>query len=192
MLGNNMFGYCVNCPITMADPTGQSACILVRKDKSCIDEGYGSAVCGAVSLFVGIEIADTIDGLADSFERWLDEQQRAVSKQLNKSLARIELKPRRESYHTHHIVPQNDIRGLPAQIVIQEVFPNLGVNDPRNLVSVSSRIHSHLHTNLYYALVNNTITLAYLAAGDSAVQKEMSVSTALYGLRVFIVSLELL
>lgn len=176
----------------MVDPTGQSACVSVRRDKSCIDDGYGSVGGGAAILYIGIEIADTIDGLADSFERWLGEQRKAVARQVNESLALSKTKLRRTSSHLHHIVPQNDMRGLPARMVLAEVFPDLGVNDPRNLVSVSSRIHARLHTNLYYALVNNTITLAYQAAGDSPVQKELSVSAALGGIRVFIMSLELL
>lgn len=140
-----------------------------------IDGGSGGASVaggGLGLLYPFIWMTDTVGSVVGTFDDWIDEQKNALQNQLSNSLAKAKSKRSNNNIHTHHIVPQNDPRGLPSFIIINEVYPGLGVNDTRNLVQVSSRIHARLHTNSYYFLVNNVVTLAYLSAGDNAIKKK--------------------
>ena len=199
-VGNNMFAYCGNNPVNCSDPSGYCTCAAGGL-KSTFANSNRCPTCdyalGAIGGGVGIacllkSLSGAIGRIADTFSDWLDEQKNAVVQKVTQSLARSKRKHSNDSVHNHHIVPQNDLRGLPAYIILQEVFPDYGVNDPRNIVPVSSRIHVRLHSDEYYFLVNCMVTIAYLSAGDNASLKEANVTAALADLKVFISVLELL
>ena len=190
-----MFAYCLNSPVFYSDNTGNCTNVVNRNFCS-FEPRPESCGGGAIAPFVIPEffywLTDTISNIADVWERWIDEQKKAVEDKVSKSLARSKTAHSPDSYHDHHIVPQNDIRGEPARMVLEIVFRDYGVEDPRNHMLVSSRIHVRLHSDLYYYLVNNTITLCYLYAGDDLNRQEELVTIGLYGLQVFIKSFELL
>ena len=186
-IGNNMFTYCANGPVLYTDAKGSRHEAINPGELG----GYGSAGGGLV-IYPLIKGAETLGNALDIFDDWLEQQKKAVASKVEQSLARSKTNYSNDNTHLHHIVPQNDLRGLPAFIVIQEVFPENGVHDPRNLVQVSTRIHVRLHTDMYYALVNSTVTIAYLSAKGNAAMQEAYVTSALTGLKVFINTLELL
>ena len=158
MLGNNMFVYCRNNPVYNFDSTGTIS-VRANPNTTYFEDILGGGGGGGAAILYPLVFFE--DVISDTFDTWLNDQRKAVADIVSKSLARSSSRHSDNSMHEHHIVPQNDLRGLPAYIIVQEVFPDMGVNDPRNLIAVSARIHVRLHTNLYYILVNNTITIAY-------------------------------
>ena len=188
-----MFAYCLNNPGLLSDPSGYLGENYAIPCKKGFDDlwatGYGT---GGVIIIPGDWETGVIAGIAIAIGEWIEEHKNAVVSKIETSLSKSKHKHNPDTYHNHHIVPQNDLRGLPAYIVLQEVFPDTGVDDPRNIVQVSSRIHARLHSNEYYILVNYVITLAYLSAEGSGASKESAVSVALESLRLFINSLELI
>ena len=187
-----MFAYCGNNPVCLYDEDGNAPCSATNFDKISLNDdwasGYGGGGSALLPLICGIDTWRTPE---ESIDDWVENQQNIVANQVANSLARSKTK-HSDTKHLHHIVPQNDLRGLPAYIVVQEVFPNQGVDDPRNTVIVSSRIHARLHTTQYYTLVNVVVTAAYLSAGDNAFARAQNVEAALNGLKIFIGALELL
>ena len=196
LLGNNMFAYCENNPINYSDPFGYCACSPggIERDAlySYMCPCCGSGAGGFVILFPPTLITDILDSASESLDDLLKELEDALAATVAQSLAKSKTNHSNNGIHRHHIVPQNDPRGLPAYIVLQEVFPGQGIHDSRNLVQVSSRIHARLHTKVYYAFVNVAITTAYLFAGDSADAKVANVTAALDRIREVIMLLEFL
>lgn len=190
-----MFAYCLNNPTFYSDGTGNYTAV---NNRNFLNYDPLPLACGggAIAPFVIPSIidwfCDTLDNVADAWKNWINGQRKAVENKVAKSLAKSKTYHSPDSYHDHHIVTKSDLRGLPAQKVLEEIFQDYGVEDPRNHMLVSSRIHVRLHSDLYYFLVNNTITLCYHAAGNDPMQREEFVTAGLISLRVFIKSLELL
>ena len=188
-----MFAYCLNNPGSFSDSNGNiAAAPEVYGGRGFSSGNTGAGYGGGGIFWIPPDwMASELDGVGKALDEWIEQQKAIIESKMERSLKKSK-KGSDGSYHDHHIVPQNDLRGLPAYIVLQKVFVDLGVQDPRNIVSVSSRVHIRLHTNEYYCLVNVVVTYAYLTAGDNALARESNVTNALQTLALFIHVLELI
>jgi hypothetical protein len=92
---------------------------------------------------------------------------------------------RPEGWHAHHIVPGGDDRAAYARSVLARF--GIGINDPANGVFLpggsrtqnpgGSAVHSRLHTERYYGLVNDT--MRSVVDHNSAVAALQSIRSAL-------------
>ena len=89
------------------------------------------------------------------FEKELSALIEAVLKTYNKA----KQKKRGTSYHWHHIVAQSAAKAWPARSVLYA--NDLDPGNPFNLVWISQRMHSGVHTNAYYAAVNTLFVSTY-------------------------------
>ena len=177
MLGSNMFTYSLNNPVIFQDLSGESGTVAVS-----------STVIAIVSLAIAtITNPYLLEGLYNAIYTtlsgaftWINAQIEEVKNALANSLAKV-ISPEYRGRHEHHIVAKADPRAVFSRAILEYLFPE-GVWDSDNLVLVDARIHSRLHTNLYFILVECIIIDAYLSAAPTKADQERSVRDALKSL----------
>ena len=92
--------------------------------------------------------------------------------------------------HEHHIVPKRAKKAAPARAILNEIYPEMGVEEPINKVLLDAKTHQFVHTNLYYGMVNYAIVTAYYAPAENKLQQEQNVNTALLLLRGLLLVIE--
>ena len=152
LLGNNMFAYCANTPVSFMDSSGT----VMRMNNALIGD-----ICfvgmGLLSISFLPTLAEAEDGISDLISRGAQDVYdfaKAVKKELAGEME--ERKP-----VVHHIVPKGDfknrnenIRGKIAEM--HEILEKAGIDvysSPLNLMLVSQGHHRTLHTNAYIEMV---------------------------------------
>ena len=182
LLGNNMYTYCLNSPVMYSDDLGNSPTLAVAASAVAISPG-ALAVCLTVALVIVVISNPEVQSTIARVGSWVDEQKTIITEKMAISLAKAN--SNESKTHLHHIVAQSDPRALQARLILEYLF-ECGVNDNRNLVVVDARIHSRLHTNAYFALVNHIIVDAFISAKPYKEAQVKSVTNALNWLKVFI------
>lgn len=174
LLGANAFAYCYNSPVRSVDSSGLEAIALTAPYTMTgstaiahlVDKvlsvsgpiGYVALLCSLV--FSPAETANDEDEIEYKIEQ-LSEYRALVDALSIPKLKSIETAqtPKHE-FNDHHIVARTASKALPAQKILAEAKIDR-FNDPDNLVKISTKMHSFVHTDLYYNAVNGIVTYAY-------------------------------
>ncbi len=184
-IGNNMFAYCGNNPVISADFTGHSPIAVVLEAVA-----YTACAVLACTLVNGLinEISEPkvqtqlSNAIADAKD--LIESAAREVYEFSRSVAQSLLETRDKTPQVHHIVPVGKFstRSYETQQKINEMhdlLSSVGINryiDPANLMLVSKKTHSRLHTDAYITHVHSYI----MGAGESKNQ----IYLALFALRI--------
>ena len=167
----NLYGYAVNNPVMFTDPSGE---ISKEFQQKTMYGGIGGGGAGGEGSLFFIFGAIGI-GAVNLFGAWVDSIKDSITQSLSRATTSMH---NNGTSHKHHIVAQKAFLARPAANVLKEVFP-LGVNDPRNLVSVKAPVHQRMHTIPYYLAVNLMVLEAYSLANGNEELQEMYVTTVL-------------
>ena len=180
-----MFSYCLNNPIRYCDPFGQysitNPCGLSNNYSSLADIEYGGG-----ALPIPLPLPGDIS--TEVFDQ-IDELQKAIEKKMAKSLAIAKNKSYRSTTEDHHIVAQGSYKAKQTAVILNQLFPN-GVQNEINIITIKTSVHKRIHTNLYYALVNEMVCSAYSSANGDIGQAMENVTTTLNTIRAFIMTLD--
>ena len=184
-----MFAYCNNCPCIFSDASGNAGSLSINRNLLEADTGCGG---GGGAVIVGT-IA-FISLLKKSISLQVEATREAclviaitaedVKNTVAQSLARANeaTLTKHTNDERHHIVAQTATGAIHAREILSSV--GIGVNEAQNIVLLNYNLHRRLHTKLYYAWVDLTISGAYAAAfGDKDLQRA-HVEAALDELRV--------
>ncbi|WP_029504306.1 AHH domain-containing protein [Lachnoclostridium phytofermentans] len=183
----NAFSYCNNNPINYLDYTGHEAGTAI------------TYICLAL-IFIGFLALYAFFISSDFFPKWqaflsssidrfgnalfalgtyitnyivinVKESARRVSLYIAERIAEKTVAPQYPSSHeVHHIVAQTAGAAKPARDILEKGDVNISVNADTNLVPLKTGVHKHLHTTIYYEMVNYYIINSYMAvtANESA------------------------
>lgn len=90
----------------------------------------------------------------------------------------------KSEYEVHHIVAETHSAAAPARHILAQPDVNIDVNGYLNLVPIKTGVHKHLHTNIYFAMVNTYVINAYYVGLGSS--RLSNVTKALNQIRVFL------
>ena len=160
----NLYVYCNNNPVNMADPTGHFAIAGV-----------------AITIGVVITIITTIFVVAYIFDSGF---RNAVNELLyrifnsftttglgylvyviNDVVANAITRTKYSGYEVHHIVAENDKRALESMKLIK--LNGNGTNDNWTLGTIKKTLHVHLHTSGYHAAVYAFLYLCQYKASNT-------------------------
>ena len=175
LLGNNMFTYCMNKPVSLKDPSGEYA-ILIE-----IGILLAAAVGVALSAYPAVkETSNLLSNITISLPKNKNTSEtilRSVASKVvevyayRKAIAEKLTKASENIPHVHHIVPAGKFSNRSQKTVNQinqmhEKLETAGINryfDPMNLMLVSAKTHARLHTDSYIDHVHNYI----MSSGNS-------------------------
>ena len=185
ILGNNMFAYCLNNPICYSDHRGTAGTIDFQAESSSFDSPWSDALSGGGGIAYIFAVGGTVL-VSSLFVNTLEQE-------LARKLAKTYVKSSGKSYKTaeeiHHVVPKASHYTALSTLIVNYVVP-YGVENPINKISIDTALHRHLHTNLYYGIVNASIINAFLS-GQNGIQREANVSTAIIVLGALIKFLDM-
>ena len=189
ILGYNMFAYCGNNPSNTLDITGHSFCNALNSGignrpnmlLNTIDSGGGGGSGTILILSTTILVPVVFDSIA--------EQMQAIKETLSRSLATAKTRLYRTDTEDHHIAAKGSHKAVQAATILNELFPG-GVQNEINIVTIKTRVHRRIHTNLYYALVNEMVSQAYSSANGDIEKARVNVTATLLAIRGFIIALD--
>ena len=172
VLSYNLFTYCENGPVNKEDKDGCASQTVSKQGiinyLFAIITIYGitsykaltvitEAIVKLLSYFVnGVEY--TIKGIYSKVE--------AVVRHLRDTITTW--KNYKYKSNVHHIVAQSAAAAAPARRIIWRVYKKTGTGARINKVKLHTAIHAHLHTMVYYSLINTLILGAYYSATISS------------------------
>ena len=168
-----MFAYCNNNPTNRVDHLGERS-VAYEGDLA----GYGGGCsAGLLDLIISTCVATTT--VIDTYRYRIK--------------AKVDTKTEntyQPDKHDHHFVPKTAKKAAPARAILNEIYPEMGVEEPINKVLLDAKIHQFVHTNLYYGMVNYAMITAYYAPAENKLQQEQNVNTALLLLRGLLLVIE--
>lgn len=162
-LQNNLYAYCYNNPVSYSDPYGYfvitiSTVVAVGSFLICT---YLVAAVGTYMINeYGRQFASGINSIYNSFGGAVSSALKQLQKALTEAASKANTRNYKHPTNNHHIVAQNAPRAVPAKTQYLNVWKN-GINHSRNLVTIKTSLHVHLHTTPYYDSVNAIIAIAY-------------------------------
>ena len=158
MQSGNLYVYGINNPIQYYDKNGK----LATEFKVWLDYAYnamladgpapvgdiiaaGIVIVGGAVCLVG-KIGEIAVNTWDTF----------ASRVRTKVAERAE---NDNSTHNHHIVAKGSFRAEEARKVLESV--NININSQDNLIALKKTVHYYVHTEVYYAIVNQRVIDAY-------------------------------
>ena len=152
-LSYNLFAYCENNPVNNSDPTGKFTLILGTG--IVITLSVKQVIALVVTLFYLLDPAtrQAVNGAIIWFLTSAKSLVNDAVKRIAKSVEKARAKAKTTKTHIHHIVAQKASRAKPARDIYQKTL-KLNINSKLNCVRLNARFHNHLHTNLYFDLVN--------------------------------------
>ena len=167
VLHNNLYCYCLNNPIILADSEGRFAVLAIGLGSllTMVAEVLATAIvyiaCAAITVAATVEVTDAITEAVQShsYEHEQSKQETIADVTTQTQSQNKEQGTRKkDTTHMHHIVAQNAWKAAPARTVLQRY--GISVQDSSNLVPVPAEMHARLHTTSYYAMVNSRILSA--------------------------------
>ena len=186
VLGNNMFAYCCNNPICYVDSCGYASNICFSDDEDVLTMPWEDSMGGGGG--VGYLIA--IGGTAIVTSLFINSLEHELARKLAKSYKKSANKIYKTDEEVHHIVPKGSHYTTLSTAIVNIVIP-YGVENPINKISIDTGLHRHLHTSLYYGIVNTSIVGAYLS-GKSKTEQTSNVATAIMILRGLVAFLDVI
>ena len=196
VLGANLFAYCLNNPVSMADDDGRIAITLIGTSIIVLATSFlaisavavftspqfqrlWAQMCTAIVTMVLNDLR-SMGGIMSTMAVVLASKAKAILKTIAASFAKAKKIPTyRSEREWHHLVAQKAPNASYAAKILREVFPGKGTNDPQNLRYIKTGLHRRLHTNTYYGWANSVVISAYKAANGDTGQQEVNVKTAL-------------
>ena len=176
--GINLYSYCLDNPVMNVDSSGHMAIsIFVALTR---------LICGLVALYLAAVAATMISANIETAKEVIDPSIR-LEDDLFSDIAGLissyawSLEPKNEYDYKerHHIVARKDRRAERSRQILDEV--GIGINDKINLVDVNNSFHRVMHTNVYYAILNLTISLGYYSAGKEGVEAVLLIYQRILG-----------
>lgn len=167
----NLYAYCINNPIMMADPSGAELILSFSSFALVVCTVIGVSVALLTVYYIAKYISEiffnagVIDVWDDKWEKYIDslaellmEIKKGVNLAIGEFLFTIWMwwNNNKAPQH-HHIVAKNDKRAFEKPYVIKFCG---SIDDDRNMVWLKYRFHKHLHTNAYHYAVNSTLFAA--------------------------------
>ena len=168
----NLYAYCLNNPLKYGDTSGKDAQTiwLWAKDTAAflsqLDGPYPYLDVAAIALLaVSGAVCGTIligEQITNIYVQQSKAADSVLEGQISSHIAeRIDTnREYKNKYNLHHVVAQGSHKATEAQSILHE----FGIDyktDSRNLILLNTRFHVHLHTDAYYAYVNQRIIAAY-------------------------------
>ena len=199
-LSTNMFAYCENNPIISADYNGKELISLaVFGFIMAVSLGVGLATIAVVNTpsfkkgwsdlcnNIGRGLSEALKGLGNAV-KWIASKSKEIANDIYKSFSKVKNKPKYKSNtELHHIVAKGSTKARAAQ----NALANVGIkykSDNRNLIRIKTGLHRRLHTNKYYAFVNELVVDAY-NKGKTYNQRKKNVEKVLKNLKSMISSM---
>ena len=167
-----MFSYCGNDPINSIDSNGKSALALIATGWAAF-HAIASVTTSIAAFSIGLSIGKNIK----SNQRWRsydDQYKDAINRAQEKSADQWDPKPNK-----HHIVAQDAEGAAKAREVLDKAHIPYRTS-PANLVSISTQLHQHIHTKMYYDSINSVMT--FVDRTNTAIYGENSISTLQSGI----------
>lgn len=162
----NLFAYCSNEPVKSLDPSG---CIALTASAIIAIFAALFATVAVVTTVAAVEsnthfIENTVKGVAEKASSIIDN----VHKLITAYAAKLVANRFYNSHEKHHIVAKKDPRAALSRLILKA--SGIGINDDINLVDVNRGYHRVLHTDVYYAILNTSMTFAYISNGSDGVK----------------------
>ena len=184
-----MFSYCGNDPINSIDSNGKSALALIATGWTAF-HAIASVTTSIAAFSIGLSIGKNIksnqrwrsyddqykDAINKSIEDYRvgDALSDAINRAQEKSADQWDPKPNK-----HHIVAQDAEGAAKAREVLDKAHIPYRTS-PANLVSISTQLHQHIHTKMYYDSINSVMT--FVDRTNTAIYGENSISTLQSGI----------
>ena len=158
-IGYNLFCYCINCPTSYIDVSGNfgfmisiyaiskialSLLVLIPIIATLLNPDFYRALYDAI-----VEIGTGIKNLIET-----------VTKAVSNALDKAKFKKRDSRYERHHIVARcsSNPDAAASRRLLGKV--NIGINSEYNLVYIKYNLHRHLHTKAYFKSVYQFLKIA--------------------------------
>lgn len=169
VLGNNVFSYCENNPIHMADPSGSVAISSIFAGGALIISLIGGFFISrspsvkrasnnfgnSISNYIARPRTSILNRIYNNPANYRDEAKRKI----DASIAKVKVTPwYKGQTQEHHIVAKRHKVAEPARKVLKGV--GIGLDDPINKIRLKRGLHQHLHNTLYMKWINNEMEKA--------------------------------
>jgi len=167
--GCNLYAYCGNDPIDFVDPSGNLSILIGISTAALIKMIAIVAVAIAASVAVAnIEkethaISNSLNNLQNTIEDVTDD----IKDLIITYTAALIVKQNYGTREDHHIVARKDPRAWFGRIILKDC--GIDINDGRNIAKMRKEYHKVIHTNLYYAILNTSMGVAYFVGGKQGV-----------------------
>lgn len=173
-LSNNLYAYCLNNPVIYRDPYGYELVVAI---------GLGATVTIG-SFILGLMTVTAIEGYCDDIAGYLDDLISEIGRNVKEhatdfaeAIASAASKANQKTYrhptNDHHIVAQTSSKASVARTIYEKTFGTGQINNSRNIVTIRTSLHVHLHSDLYYKSVNRIMQAADNSGSVSSALKMM-------------------
>ena len=199
-LSGNIFAYCENDSVNNIDYSGNELISLsVLGIYMLVSLAVGLTAIAVVNTpefkqgwsdlcnEIGTGLSNALNGLGNA-AKWIASKAKGIANDIYISFSKVKSKPKYKSNtELHHIVAKGATKAKAAQ----NALANVGIkykSDNRNLIRIKTGLHRRLHTNKYYAFVNELVVDAY-NKGKSYTQRKNNVEKVLKKLKNMISSM---
>lgn len=151
VLGNNMFAYCLNNPVSMCDLTGEFAVSATVGAAALLKLGLLALGLIGALIFTTAIVNNHSDLPSISVPKTTTIKPKAETKTKVKDITTPNIKEPPKD-HVHHIVAKADPRAKESRQILMDVGID-PMTDPLNLVALPQNYHVSLHTTAYHNYV---------------------------------------
>lgn len=119
------------------------------------------------------DIAGYLDDLISEIGRNVKEHATDFAEAIASAASKANQKTYRHPTNDHHIVAQTSSKASVARTIYEKTFGTGQINNSRNIVTIRTSLHVHLHSDLYYKSVNRIMQAADNSGSVSSALKMM-------------------